>query len=163
MRKFIGSFIIGCCLALTITNATAESKEKPATLEALLTDKASQYINALEEITKQYAPDVVNGALVVVQLSGVGEIAPALLYGLVFPLCVWWFFWFFNQKPKTETYHEKRWDYYEPGPQIIGGSVIFVGGILWIAAVCIVLDIWNWIRIFEPKLWIAYKILEKLL
>lgn len=116
-------------------------------------NKALEYTQALEEITKQYTPDVVDAALKVVQLNGVFSLLEAFVWFL--PFCIiscicLYYFW----KGVKEDDDDKKFF-----SILISIIPCIVTGI----AISHLINIWSWVAIFEPKLWIAYKILGKLL
>jgi hypothetical protein len=127
-----------------------------ATVADKLGDKALEYLNALEQITKQYAPDVLDAAMGVVQMQAAGNLLTAL--GICAGI---YLFWRFAAKPLTSIY-KGNYDWDIPaGAALVAGSV--GSGIGAIIAVIILLDIWVWTALFNPKLYLAYKLLGKVL
>jgi hypothetical protein len=120
-----------------------------------LEEKAVQYLEALEKLTIQYAPDVVNASLLVVQLNAIGQILVAFVL-LLGTILFWW-----KLAPTLWKWAE-GFDKDMPGIfGLLGGGF---GSIVTIPLSFIILfDIWTWVAIFEPKLYIAYKILNKVL
>lgn len=128
------------------------SKEQVAeqTLESFVTDKAAQYLNALESITKQYAPDVIDAALSVVRMQG----AQRLVHGVALVVCAIACGWITR----------KLWAASDGDDPEKIALMIFcvVGGVFSaILGLARLLDIWTWVAIFEPKLYIAHALIEK--
>jgi hypothetical protein len=133
-----------------------ETDKAVASVADRLGDKALEYLNALEQITKQYAPDVVDAAMGVVQISAAGTLIKA------FAICLGIFlFWRFAAKPLTRIYNNSpEWDL-PAGAALVAGAI--ASGIGAIIAVVLLLNIWVWTALFNPKLYLAYKLLGKVL
>lgn len=109
------------------------------------------FADKLTEMAKQYGPDVADAALQMARIDALSGLLPAIVIACTLayackkaipPLIVW----------------TKGADSYNPGPVF---AWIFGGGItaaIFIWASTVVLDIWRWVGIFEPKLWLAKRI-----
>lgn len=119
-----------------------------------LGDKALEYLNSFEELTKQYAPDVVNAALTVVQLKAVGMLISAA--GVSLGIYIFWRFVAPRFKAMLDSYNT---DIVAVLGFIAGGLCTAAGSIF---VVLVIFDIWTYVAIFNPKLYIAARIFGKL-
>lgn len=118
----------------------------------LLGTKAEQYLNALEEISKQFAPEAVEAAILVVQLNAINE----LIFSAVSVLYAWLFMKYCSQKVIN------AWREMGSEGWAIGGAVAgFVGFVLLICSLVTILNVWTWVALFNPKLYIARQILGR--
>lgn len=117
---------------------------------------AGEVSHKLSELASTYGEDVIDATLKVVQINGVQTLLLAFVY-LVASLIS---FWFIIRKMYPWCIDNNTRRYFD-GTQWIafiicsGSTVAFFGNSL-----SIIFNVWNWIAIFEPKLWIAYKILN---
>lgn len=122
-----------------------------STVAERLGDKALQYLTSFEELAKQYSPDVIDAALTVVRLHGLQNALQAILvFGA---LCVGVFLVRKGVRMKD----------------IDSGAVYFMPGFILTLVMGIsaltsnAFSLWPYIAIFEPKLYIAYKIFGRFL
>lgn len=128
-----------------------------------LSDAADQLAAKMVELAQQYGPDVIDAGLAVARI----EAAQGIVKGVVL-LAVSAVFSFICYKltkigfnlmriyKLPETSHgapDGMWQI------TIGGCAGIVAAIIGIASVVVLIDIWNWVGIFEPKLWIAHRLL----
>lgn len=132
-----------------------KTDEAVATVADKLGDKALQYLQSFEDLAKQYSPDVVDAGLNIVRVYGAQE----LILGI---LCIALLLYIFF-KAKAAVIKDLNKGGYSSGgnvlPIIIGASLL---GIFPVAQATAVFSIWNWVAVFEPKLYLAYKIFGKL-
>ena len=122
-----------------------------ATVADKLGDKALQYLSSFEELAKQYSPDVVDAAFTVIRVNAIQEIA----WGLIGLVClVIGLFIALKHVKQMSAYEINRHD-----------AAFVAGGIMTAIGLCTaykIFIVWNWVGIFEPKLYLAYKIFGKL-
>lgn len=115
-----------------------------------LQDKALQYLSAFEELAKQYTPDVLDMALKVVQINGLQTLIIYFTWFIVgVSLILYILINGWSLRRETDYFTVVM-------PGIVGTGCLIVSSVG-------ILNLWNWIAIFEPKLYIAYKIFEKVL
>ena len=116
--------------------------------------KAVEILDKLDAITTQYAPDVINSVIKVVQVTGLSRI----FYGIIGCfICV-----IVAKKLANKRTELKKMDGYNSDCEvrvvvsyILGVVVIIVLTICSIFELC---DVWNWIAMFDPKLALANKL-----
>lgn len=109
-----------------------------------------QFADKLGDLAKQYGPDVVNGALEIARIDALSQLVPSILF-----LAVLAYF-----GGNATQYLRKLFDEGDDALAIpllvVGGIITAVLGLCAIATVC---DVWVWVGVFEPKLYLAKKIL----
>lgn len=127
-----------------------------ATVADKLGDKALQYLSSFEELAKQYSPDVVDAGLTVIRINALGDIIVGLV-GIAVAFVVWKIFKRVRAERGKEYFHRNE------AICIIGGAISFFGGIASFVMILFGLfNIWVYVALFDPKLYIAYKIFGKL-
>jgi hypothetical protein len=121
----------------------------------VLGQKAIGWMNGLESLTKHYAPSVMDGAIQVIRISAIHNLLIWFALLIIWPLTglkVWRLCQAESQKAMMAQ----------------NDFIIFFGGVyVFIACVGIVisiiglLDVWDWIAVFDPKLAIAHLIFAK--
>lgn len=139
-------------------NATEIMKNLPVPSDAL----QSKLIGMLDSIkngevvigqeTVKYAPDVVNAALNVVRIGAVQQ----LVYGVI-GLVVAVVFFKKAHGNITKSLEDGRFELFLVG--VVQGAAVVVG----VVDAYFLVDVWNYVGIFQPKLYIAHKIVEKML
>lgn len=123
-----------------------------------LETKAVDILDKLEVLTTQYAPEVGEAALQVVQMSGVVAIGNAFACAIL-AVCVakltQYVCKFCAKKEEAERY-DSPWDAAGFLSLAIG---VVVGLIFLIASLTDLLNFWNWVAIFSPELALAHKLL----
>ena len=112
-----------------------------------LGNKALEYLTAFEELAKQYAPDVVNAGLTVVQISAFSEIVIGVVLLAV----------------SIGGFFAARWVWKKTDDEFCAGLAGAAALGAGIASGVHLLSVWTWVGIFNPKLYIAYKLFEKVL
>lgn len=131
------------------------SAEKIATVVG---DKALQYLDLFEQAVVKYSPDAVEAVLMVTRVHGLSIIIPALVALLVGIVVGVWGVRFIRKGFALQKQHEEGF------PHVVGGACMFFVSILFLGeSLSKLLNIWNWVAIIEPKLWLAYKMFDKVL
>jgi len=122
-----------------------------------LEDKAVDLLDKLETLAEKYTPETIDAALAAVSVSGIGDILFGV-FGLVGIAVaskpIRKLINYMHQKDKDEPY--ELWDL---GLCPTWATYSLVTLPLSIAAICNLLDIWNWVAIFQPKLALAHQIM----
>lgn len=106
-----------------------------------------QFSDKLMELGKQYGPEVIDAGLAVARIDALSTLVPsAIILTLTF--------FAVRAYVKNYAWLDKHWDTFMIG--LFGGFAL--------AAPCVwafaqIFDIWRWVGIFEPKLWLAKKVL----
>lgn len=122
-----------------------------------LGDKALAYLNAFEELAKQYTPTIIDAALKVVQINGLQTLI--IGFSLVLLFIIYFVFAILTAKKMKKANPHIDMEGYTLLALIVGTVPFALGA----TGAQKVLNIWNWVAIFEPKLYIAYRIFEKML
>jgi len=123
-----------------------------------LENKAVDFLDKLEALTTQYAPDVVEKAVAAVSVTGIGNLINALL-GIV---CLWFAFVLTKKlvtyciNKKIENGHMSDWEF---GYTLSFAIGVFICGIIGASSAFTIFDLWNWVAIFNPELALAHKVL----
>lgn len=124
----------------------------------MLEEKVVHLLNQLENLSKQYTPEVFGVAVSVIQVNGITEILGGLLV-IVLAVAVGYIslrlYKYAGQKYEED--YMSDWNEVQGVVQWIG-LVITVS--LLVIASCFLFDIWNWIAIFNPKLALAKTVLK---
>lgn len=120
-----------------------------------LEQKTVEILDKLDALATQYAPEVVDSAIGIMQVSGASKIILGLL-GLCF-VCAIAFSVCKGVKYCAKKQEENR-EWEAGAPIIITLGVIFSVGIL-IASLTALLNVWNWVAMFDPKLALAQRIM----
>lgn len=124
-----------------------------ATVADKLGDKALQYLQSFEELAKQYSPDVVDAGLTVIRVHGIKSIVECLVgiaIGAAFCLAAYKLYPIIEEKVD-----ESMASIFSTISGIIGTIVLAVASIS-------IFNVWTWVAVFDPKLYLAYKIFGKL-
>lgn len=112
-------------------------------------------IKAVGTLGEKYGPEVIDSALWVVRINGINNILSNVL-GVVLAAGTVWVCWHYGLK-EWRAHDDKE----NTNPAIIMSTSfgILFGSIIFIICASSVLNIWHWVAIFEPRLWIARKLL----
>lgn len=132
----------------------------------------------MAELAAQYGPDVVDAGMQVVRLNAIQSQLVNVVFGVPATIAAivyirkaiklwqqshaWDACYFGSLHNRKETSSIMGYD----DPEGAAWAASIVGGIssvISIASIYCFLNIWNWVGIVEPKLWIAHRILEKAL
>lgn len=123
----------------------------------VVTAKLDAIQNGLSELGKMYGPDVINAAI---NVSRIEALQGAAMWLIFMAIVVWIPFyplkWLHKWKLSAKTYYSDG-----EGEQIVYGLSI-VGYILILLVLFVMFDIWNFIGVVNPKLYIAHQIMEKI-
>ena len=119
--------------------------------------KAVEILDKLDSITTQYAPDVVNSAIKVVQVNGLSRIFYGIIGIIGCFICV-----IVAKKLANKCTELKKRDGYNSDWEVGVAVSCVVGAVVTIVlAICSIIelcDVWNWIAMFDPKLALANKL-----
>jgi hypothetical protein len=124
------------------------------TVEAKLVNMLDALQNGVAEIGNtavKYAPDVMDAALQVVRIDGIQNVATALYLFVLGCISLG------NVKRFYKKAVEDSWDSCWCVAPI---GAVLAGGVLLIQAMATLTNIWVWVSIFEPKLYIAKQIIK---
>lgn len=124
-----------------------------------------------EQVVK-YGPDVADTALWVVRIDGIGSLLPAML---LTPILLWgsvkaakksiWHAQGLRKYLSTPTPKDREFQHFQ-GCEfrviLLGGVSLVAGGIA-VHQIFKLLDVWNWVAVIEPKLWLAKQIIATVL
>lgn len=140
--------------------------------------KVVEWMDSIEEGVKEYSPEVVDAGLTVVQLIGLQELVLATIGLLIVAAII------LSGYKTYVSYHEyskedspgnhgtlfKMWGLrvFDSDGDPQAGSVAIIIAVFTIIGISIpslvsLLNIWNWVAVFYPKLWIAHKAVEGVL
>lgn len=124
-----------------------------------MTDKmieAIEHVSAkIALLADKYGPEIIETGLSVVRLTGLNKlilsVGGALVGGVVAYVAYHW----------VRKECAGKDDFFDTNPIVVffGGIAAFFGAVAASVNIFKVLDIWNWVAIFEPKLYIARKLL----
>lgn len=128
-------------------------------------DKSQAAIGAfadkLGEMAKQYGPDVAEAALQMARIDAVNHLVipvfgtvTCIVVGVLFMPKLWaW-------RRDREAYYVARNQTWNQGSANILAVVVTAGYVtIALISLCATLDVWKWAGVFEPKLWLAKRIL----
>ena len=118
-----------------------------------LEEKALELLNRFDDLAVQYTPEVIDAAIEVVRFNGLSEIFQGVVGLLVF--------WFAGRASFRLIRKEMVADIHEfnIGDTVFGIFVGIAAVIGLIEAMSGLLDTWNWVAIFNPKLVLAKQVL----
>ena len=124
-----------------------------------LEEKSIELISKFETLTEEFAPDVLNLTIGVVKTLGVNSIFTGILCicasYIPYLITIKLYNFFKILKDKDGIYSNWEVGMFISG--LVGGVFTFI---LFIRGITAILNLWNWIAIFNPKLALAYKILN---
>jgi hypothetical protein len=157
------------------------SKTDEAAAKAI--DKASQAADQIAakmaELAQQYGPDVVNAAVEVARISAIQSLVPPVIaLALMWTVAIVLFRFsrnlaekynkwraLYENERETRASVTAKLGYPEPD-EILSNVTLTASlglGFLSIFPIYAITNVWAWVGIFEPKLYIAHRVLEKLL
>ena len=123
-------------------------------LAEVAVDKSLQYLEAFESLVEKHAPEVIDTGLAVVQVHAVGEIIIAVITGgLAFAA-------FKCSRSLLQKSLNNRHDGVLEG---FGAVFSATAGLFCLLGTIPIFQIWTWVAIFEPKLYLAYRLFSKIL
>lgn len=154
VKVFLLTMLVGFILAVFGPHVLAADKQisgKPSISE-YLGEKGRQYIEGLEDLTKTYAPQAVEAGLTVIKIEGYQKIGLGLfsMFFLWIPVVL---MGKATQPHRAKAHSDAAWLVY----LLTWGGC----GFFWVCGLFSLLNIWNWVAIIEPKLWIAHRVFEK--
>lgn len=124
----------------------------------MIEEKAVEILGKLEVLAKQFAPEVMDAAVGVVQVSGISRIAVGfILLSLAFATykISTWLYEFFKKKKEDDGYLSD-WEIGYTTVAVVGSMAFCV---LVVIGALQIFDIWSWVAIFNPKLALAKQIM----
>ena len=123
----------------------------------MIEEKAVDILNQLEALAKQYTPDVIDAAINVTRIEGLS----AIIGGFAMLVCIYpaynaaiRLYRYFTKKQEQDRYAD--WELCVMSVVVVGPIIVLCLAIFGLANV---LDIWRWVAVFEPKLYIAKQIM----
>lgn len=132
-----------------------------------LSGAADQLAAKMAELAQQYGPEAIDAGLAVARI----EAAQGIVKGFVFLIVSAVFSFICYKLTKIgfnlariyklpETSYSAPDGTWQIAVGICAGVLASITGITFVVALS---DIWNWVGIFEPKLWIAHRLLDGVL
>ena len=125
---------------------------------SILEDKAAELLQKLDTLATQYAPDVVDAAFRAITITSANNLVTGAVSVIVGAVIVWgtYKWWGFTSKKYEEEGPYSEWDIGRYLGAMIGAiaSVILLG-----VGTARLVDIWNCVALFDPKLALAHRIL----
>lgn len=126
----------------------------------------SQVAIILEKITavvEQNGPAAIQTAQAVVQMNALNNLTGVIFYGALAAFFIFLTVWCRKKWVSINTNPQRK-----PGDDadgyIVATIVVGIGAIFFSAcAVFPLLDVWNWVAIFNPKLALAHEIMKNIL
>ncbi len=118
-------------------------------------DAAQQGAVKVGETIIQYSPDVANAFLAIVRIEGLAKLIPSIL--ILVACCVFYRSFIRMWKWALSRYH------YSIDRHLFACIASAIICVFVIHALFCILNIWNWVAIFEPKLWLAKQLVDKLI
>lgn len=128
-------------------------------------DKLVQSADALTAklgaLAEKYGPEVIDAGLTVVQIEGASNVLVGLIGAAVAGLASVYAPRFFRRgQEQWQAYLKNRVGPEGDACMAAGFGNAVVGGIGALVALLTLANLWNWVAIFSPKLWIAHKLLN---
>lgn len=130
-----------------------------------LQTKLVEVITQLQSIVKDNAADAVNFGLGAIRIDAIGNIVIGLVCvvsSIIGAIVIKKLIARVHKMMEGKSKHSFGGEFSDYPEYVI--SIIIISVILAIAsicAICAVLGTWNWVAIFQPKLWLAHQILAK--
>lgn len=128
-----------------------------------LTDALEAGIKAVGTLGEKYGPEVVEAGLAVVRINGAGN----LLTGATCVAVCWLLFRL--GRPIYTAGAKASAEYWKPstpagapdgsGRMVLGLGLMVAGGAAGVVAFISLVNVWNYVAMFEPKLWVAKRLL----
>jgi hypothetical protein len=127
-----------------------------------LTDGADAIIAKLGTIAEKYGPEVVDSALWVVRVEGIRELVTSAV-GLAICIGSAYACWRILNAHVIATKADKgrSYDFFDLNPGIFmpTGMIGLTAVGLAVASTLTLTNVWHWVAIIEPKLWVAKRLL----
>lgn len=131
-----------------------------------LTGKLLDIINQVQSGIVAHAPDAVNLVLASTQIDCLQSIILSFIGVIVSIICGFIIFKIQKKidadKKDNKPYHE-RLTWIEPEAVLPALFAGLSGSIILVISVITLLDIWNWVGLFNPKLYLAHQIIAKVM
>lgn len=130
-------------------NATDEAVTK-------LTSALEASIKQIGSLGEKYGPEVIDAGLAAVRITG---LAPLIVGAVCLVVALTLFAWAPRSWAAGKKSGQKLSDDAFPAALVGGVMAYFFAGCFAIAAADRLLVLWNWVAVFEPKLWVAKRLL----
>jgi hypothetical protein len=125
-----------------------------------LQTKLVEVITQLQSVVKDNAADAVNLGLATIKINGIEHVIIGIIF-LLFSISGAFlakkvYKWWCEAAEKSKDHY---FDGFEYGAGMIG--TVAITAILFIIFCCNIFNIWTYVAIFQPKLWLAHQILAK--
>lgn len=137
-------------VATSVANSTFADK---------LGGKVLGWVDAFEAVTKQYAPDVVKAALEVVRISCLNTLAHSWFYMLLSIALLVYGLKKLRSKAETLIEEDTFLDFVPVAAKVVS---LIAGAILFLNNMGGVIDVWPYIGVIEPKVYVARMAMEKI-
>ena len=120
-------------------------------------DAAAIALDKLTNLAEKYGSEVTDAALLAVRVNGASSLVLgvlALTFAAGAAYAAYWFGKKVNETLKDDPYGSG--DVPLMAASIVAGFVSAVAGLI---GSTMLLDVWNWVAIVEPKLWIAKRLM----
>lgn len=119
---------------------------------------AKQLMESLQNLATEYGPDAYNFLLLKIRIDAIQEITYACVIALCLVVAIW-----FQIKilPVYEDTPDNPLDLFKGTVAPI--SLLIAGFLFFLETMPSLLNLWNWIAIFNPELRLARDIIEKVL
>lgn len=107
------------------------------------------FADKLADLAKQYGPEVADAALQMARVDAISTLTPAAIGLIISSIAL-------LNGPRVWR-KLKEWDRFDGAP--VGTIYWIASGAVWVPSIFHFLDVWAWVGIFEPKLWLAKRIL----
>jgi hypothetical protein len=125
-----------------------------------LMQRFDQLAVRLVEVSKEYGPEVVDAALWIARIEAASVLMEGLVWAGTVALCVW-LIRFILRKSRNPKWGDDE-DFilrHEPWVVAVSAPICGVGAGV-IGAIVNLSNLWAWVGVIEPKLWIAKRLLE---
>lgn len=116
-------------------------------------DALQHGIVTVGEKAVKYSPDIADAALSVTQITGAAELLYGIGQGIALFLCVKFCLFFYKTAVEDDSFGA--------GLAVAGFASASVG--LAISVIYAFFNVWNYVAIFNPKIYIAHQIIEKVM
>lgn len=129
-----------------------------------LTGKLLEIINQVQASVIAHAPDAINLILAAVQQDGISNILPGIIALVLLMICVYTGIKFYKKWDKANELDKQkhRYDREDNFPLLIPMvPACLIGFICFLFMFPSIFSYWNYVEIFNPKVYLAHEIIQK--